>query len=131
LPKGLFLLSVLLMVWQPINVGLAASRALGSITFAGLPLALALMLRLMVAASGMAAGSAVLGRRAGALTLARAALIASAITDLLVYLTPYFPSNRAPGETPFFVAASLTYHAAWLLYLWRSRRVHAAFGDRT
>ena len=49
--------------------------------------------------------------------------IASAATDLIIYLTPYYPSNRGPGETPIYVAVSLVYHGAWLLYLARSRQV--------
>jgi len=75
-----------------------------------------------VAALGVAAGLALFSFRPGAVTLARVALIASGATDLFVYLTPYFPGNRAPGETPIFVTVSLIYHAGWLLYLSRSRR---------
>jgi hypothetical protein len=122
-------LCLLLMVWQPLNVALTASGALDSITLGGFPLVLVLMLRLLVAAFGVAAGLALFSFRAGALTLARMALIASAATDLFVYLTPYVPGNRAPGETPIFVTASLTYHAGWILYLSRSRRVRATFAD--
>jgi len=121
------LLCVLLVAWQPLNVGLSAARTLDSIALGGPPLVFALVLRLLVAAVGLAAGLALFGRHAGALTLARAALVMSAALDLFVSLTPYVPSNRAPGETPVFVAASLAYHAAWLLYLSRSRRVRAAF----
>jgi hypothetical protein len=120
-------LCVLLIAWQPVSVGLSASRALDRIALGGLPLTLVLMLRLLVAAVGLAAGLALFGLRPGALTLARVALVASAATDAFVSLTPYVPSNRAPGETPVFVAASLAYHAAWLVYLSRSRRVRAAF----
>jgi hypothetical protein len=127
LPNLLLVLCVLLIAWQPVSVGLSASRALDSIALGGLPLAFVLTLRLLVAAVGMAAGFALFGLRAGALTLAKVALVVSAATDLFVYLTPYIPSNRAPGETPVFVAASLTYHALWLVYLLRSRRVRAAF----
>lgn len=127
LPNLLLVLCVLLIAWQPVSVGLSASRALDRIALGGLPLTLVLMLRLLVAAVGLAAGLALFGLRPGALTLARVALVASAATDAFVYLTPYIPSNRAPGETPVFVAASLAYHAAWFVYLSRSRRVRAAF----
>ena len=117
------------MLWQPVTVGLAASRALDSLALGGLPMALVLMLRLLAAALGVAAGLALLRRRMGAVKLARAALVAAAATDLFVYLTPFAPSNRAPGETPVLIAVSLTYYAGWLLYLLRSRRVRAAFAD--
>ena len=119
----LLLLCLLLMVWLPLNVGIGVSHALHSVALGGLPVALVLVLRLLVAAVGVAAALALLNRRPAAVSLARGALIASAATDMIVYLTPYYPSNRAPGETPIYVAASLVYHGAWLLYLARSQRV--------
>lgn len=127
LPNALLLLCLLLILVQPVSVGLTASRALDALAFRGLPAILVLTLRLLVAALGVAAGRALLGRRAGALKLAKTALIAGAATDVFVYLTPYFPSNRAPGETPIFVGLSLAYYSAWLVYLSRSRRVREAF----
>jgi len=47
--------------------------------------------------------------------------------DLVIYLSPYFPSNRMPGDAPLYVAASLAYHGAWLAYLFRSKRVRNTF----
>ena len=82
-----------------------------------------MILRLLATGFGVAAGLALLGMRPGAVLLTRIALAASAATDLFVYLTPYFPSNRAPGETPVYVLVSLTYHILWLAYLFRSKRV--------
>lgn len=125
----LLLLCLLLIVWQPVSVGLTASRALGSIAFGGASLVLVLLLRILVAALGVSAGLALFGRRPAAVTLALVALIVSAATDLFIYLTPYFPRNRAPGETPVFVAVSALYHGGWILYLRRSRRVRATFDD--
>jgi hypothetical protein len=119
------------MLWQPISVALTASGALRSIAIAGFPLALVLILRLLVAAFGVAAGLALYSLRTGAVALAKVALIASAAIDVFVSLTPYVPSNRSPGETPIVLTASLTYHAGWLLYLSRSRRVRATFPDDT
>ena len=126
----LLLLCGLLLVWHPIQIGLAASRALNSLGLGGVPLVLVMLARLLVAGLGVGAGLAILGRRVGAIGLATFALVASAAIDLFVYLTPYFPSNRAPGETPVFVIVSLTYHAAWLLYLSRSKRVRAIFAEQ-
>jgi len=84
-------------------------------------------MRLLVAALGIAAGIALLGRRAGAVTLAKVSLAASAATDVFVYTTPFFPNNRPPGDTVLFVAASLAYHGAWMIYLFRSKRVKEIF----
>lgn len=115
----------LLLVWQPISTGLVASNALDSLAIRGLLVALILLLRVVVTALGVAAGLALLGRRPGGVTLAKVSLFASAATDLFVYLTPYFPNHRPPGQTPLFVLASLTYHGVWIGYLFRSKRVIA------
>ena len=125
----LFVLCALLLVWQPISTGLVASRMLGLLPIRGLPVALVVILRLLATGFGVAAGLALLGLRPGAVVLTRISLAASAVTDLIVYLTPYFPNNRAPGETPVFVVVSLAYHILWLAYLFRSKRVAATFRD--
>ena len=119
----LLILCLLLLVWQPISVGLAASRSLGVLSASGFPAILILLARLLVTSVGVAAGLALLGRRPGAVALAKVSLLLSAATDLFVYTTPYFPNNRAPGETPLYVLGSLTYYTAWLIYLHRSKRV--------
>ena len=119
----LLILCLLLLIGQPASVGLATSNALGAIMASGLPAILVLVARLLVTSAGVAAGLALLGRRPAAVALARVSLLVSAVTDLFVYTTPYFPSNRAPGETPLYVLGSLTYYTAWLIYLQRSKRV--------
>jgi hypothetical protein len=60
--------------------------------------------------------------------MARASIVLSAATDLFVYLTPYFPSNRMPGDTPLYVAAALVYWTGWWCYLQFSRRVQRLYG---
>jgi hypothetical protein len=125
----LLLLCVLLMVWQPIEVGLTAARALESLALGGLPLTLVLLLRVLVAGFGISAALALFNRRAGAVTLARLVLIVSAATDVFVELTPYFPRNRAPGETPVAIIVSVMYYAAWIAYLSRSQRVRRTFAE--
>ena len=121
----LLLLCRLLVVFHPLALAATASNALGSLSARGTPIALILILRLIVVGFGMAAGRALQRMQPGAATLARAALLASAATDVFVYTTPYFPNNRVPGDTPLYVAATLAYHGAWLLYLARSKRVRA------
>jgi hypothetical protein len=123
----LLVLCALLLIWQPLSLGLAASSVLDALPVRGLPLALVLTLRLLVTATGIAAGLALLARRAAAVTLAKVALVASAATDLFVYSTPYYPSNRLPGDTMWFIAASLVYHGIWLGYLLRSTRVRNTY----
>ena len=123
------LLCALLLIGQPISTGLVASGMLGLLAVRGLPVALIVLLRVLATGFGVAAGLALLGLRPGGLVMTRISLVASATTDLIIYLAPYFPSNRAPGETPVYVLASLTYHGLWLGYLFRSKRVKATFRD--
>ena len=123
----LLLLSRLLIVWQPLNFAVAGMSALGAIGVRGPAVALILVVRTIVTAVGVAAGIALSNRHAGAVTLAKVALVSSAAIDLFVYTTPYFPNNRVPGDTIYYIAASLAYHAAWLAYLFRSRRVRNTY----
>lgn len=123
----LLLLCRLLVVFHPLALAVTASNALGALQARGTAVALILILRLIVVGFGMAAGRALQQVQPGAVTLARAALAASAATDVFVYTTPFFPNNRPPGDTPLYVAATLAYHGAWLLYLARSKRVRATY----
>jgi hypothetical protein len=113
----LLALSLALMVWQPVNLGLAASSALEALAIRGWPLMIVIAIRVAVAGFGIAAGLAIIGRHPGAIAMARASLALSAATDVFVYTTSYFPNNRIPGETPFYVAASLAYYSGWMAYL--------------
>jgi hypothetical protein len=124
----LFVLCLLLLVGQPVSLGFIASNALDALPVRGTPLAFALLVRLLVAAFGIAAGLALLGGRAAAPTLARISIVASAATDAFVYSTSLFPNNRMPGDTEIVVAASCAYYAIWLTYLFRSKRVRNTYG---
>ena len=114
-------------MWQPLNLAVAAMGALDAIAVRGPAVVMVLVIRMIVTALGIAAGIALSNRHAGAVTLAKAALLCSAATDLFVYSTPYFPNNRMPGDTIYYVAGSLAYHGAWLMYLFRSRRVRNTY----
>ena len=123
----LLVLCRLLVVFHPLSLAVTASGALGAMSVRGTAVALILLLRLVVVGLGMAAGRALRNLQPGAVALAKAALLASAATDVFVYTTPYFPSNRPPGDTVYYVAASLAYHGAWLIYLAGSKRVRATY----
>jgi hypothetical protein len=118
----------LLIVFHPLSLAVTASSVLNALFVRGAPVAIVLILRLVVVAFGVAAGLALQNLRPDAVALARLALLLSAATDVFVYTTPYFPSNRFPGDTTFYVVASLAYHGAWLAYLARSTRVRQTFG---
>jgi hypothetical protein len=123
----LLVLCALLIVWQPVSLGLVASGALDELPVRGVPLALVLLARLLVTALGIAAGLAMFSRRPAALTMAKVSLVASAAMDVFVYSTHYFPNNRLPGDTPLFIAVSLAYYTIWIVYLFRSKRVRDTF----
>jgi hypothetical protein len=119
----LLVLAVLLIAWAPLNLASSASRTLAALPRRGLGLAAIVLAQVFAAALGVAAGLALIGRRPGAVRLARVSLGMSAIVDILVYVTPYYPRNRPPGDDTITLWASLAYYTAWLLYLWRSNRV--------
>ena len=123
----LLILSRLLVVFHPLILAVTAAGALGALSVRGTAVALILLFRLSVVGFGMAAGRALQNLQPNAVTLAKAALILSATTDVFIYLTPYFPSNRLPGDTPLYVAATVAYHGAWLWYLFRSARVRNTY----
>jgi hypothetical protein len=123
----LLLLCRLLIVFHPLSLAVTASAVLNALFVRGAPVAIVLVLRLVVVAFGMAAGRALQSLQPGAVRFARLALLLSAATDVFVYTTPYFPSNRLPGDTTYYVIASLAYHGAWLAYLARSTRVRNTF----
>lgn len=125
----LLLLCRLLVVFHPLSLAVTASGALGALSVRGTAVALILILRLVVVGFGMAAGRALQTLQPGAVRLAKAALLASAAADVFVYTTPFFPNNRQPGDTIYYVAATLAYHAAWLGYLVRSKRVQATYSQ--
>ena len=123
----LLLLCRLLIVFHPLSLAVTASNVLNAMFVRGASVAIVLILRLVVVAFGVAAGRALQTLRPDAVGFARLALLMSAATDVFVYTTPFFPSNRLPGDTTYYVAASLAYHGAWLAYLARSKRVRMTF----
>ncbi len=127
LPGWLLILCFLLLVYQPLSLALATSRALDALLMRGLPMLLVIVAQGLVTAFGIAAGLALVGRRPGAVTLAKWSLGVSAATDVFVYSTHFLPSNRFVGNTPFYVAGSLGYYGIWLAYLFGSKRVRDTF----
>jgi len=123
-PGGwLLLLCVLLLVWQPVSFGLAASTMLDRLPTRGVPLAAVLLTRVVVIGFGIAGGLALLAGRSGGLTLAKLSLVMAAALDVFIYATPYYPTNLPPGDAPYYAAVSVAYSIAWMAYLTRSKRV--------
>jgi hypothetical protein len=123
----LLLLCILLLVWQPFNLAMVMSGLMDELSVRGAGLGIIMLGRLLAAGLGIAAGLALLQRRPGAVSIARASLVFSAVVDLVVYATPYSPNNRPPGDATIVLAASLLYYTIWFAYLARSRRVKATY----
>ncbi len=119
------LLCGLLMWWEPMSFAMVAAGAFNAISVRGVPVVLVLVARTVAAALCFAAGRSLLDRRPSGPALARVALGLSGAVHVFAYVTPYFPSNRMPGDTPIYVTATLVYYGGWLLYLLRSKQVAA------
>jgi hypothetical protein len=117
----------MLTLWHPVIYGLSASAAIGAVAVRGPTVAIVIVARLVVVAGGVAAGMALRSGRETAVRLAMGSLALSAAMDVFVFTTSYYPSNRMPGETPLYVAATVAYYGAWILYLARSKRVRRTF----
>jgi hypothetical protein len=123
----LALLCLLLIVWRPVTLAVSTASSMSSLGFRGLSMAVVVVAQLMVAGVGVSAGLALLNRRRGADAFARWSLFLAAAMDVFVYSTSFLPNRRMPGTTPFYIAASLAYHGAWIAYLTLSRRVQRTF----
>jgi hypothetical protein len=121
----LLLFCGLLLVWQPISLALTMSGLVDELSVRGAGLGIILLARLLGAGLGIAAGLSLFQLKPGAVSIAKASLVFSAILDVVVYATPYSPNNRPPGDATVVLAASLLYYATWFAYLVRSKRVQA------
>ena len=123
----LLVLCALLLVWQPLNLGLTMAGLVEELSRRGPGLAVILLARLLAAGLGIAAGLSLFQLKPGAVTLAKASLAFSATVDVIVYATPYSPNNRPPGDATIVLVVSLIYYGVWFAYLSRSRRVRATY----
>ena len=121
----LLVLSRVLIIWEPLEFAVAAFGALNAIAVRGLPVALVLLVRLAATALSVAAGRAMYDRNSSGPRLATVALALTGATRLFAYLTPYFPSNRLPGQTSLYVAVVIVYYGGGLAYLTWSKQVTA------
>lgn len=123
----LLILCGLLLVWQPISLAATMSGLVDELSIRGAGLGFILLARLMAAGLGIAAGLALFQLKPGAVALAKASLIVSALVDALAFATPWTPNNRPPGDATIILTLSLLYYGAWFAYLVRSRRVRTTY----
>jgi hypothetical protein len=122
----LLLLCILLTVWNPAALALVAASRVETGTASTLALML-LAVRLVVTGVGVAAGFALWHKRAGAVTLAKASLLLSALEGAGRLSTRLGLSDAPPGTRLPLALALVVYTAAWYLYLEKSRRVRATY----
>src|SRR5262252_735470 len=123
----LVVLCRLLLVYQPLSLALSASAALNSFPTRGSRVLVAIAIRVVVTGINIAAGLALTNRAPAAVRLASIALVLSAACDVFILTTSFYPNNRPPGDTPFYLLATVLYHGVWLGYLARSRRVRETY----
>ena len=125
-PAGgwLLLLSRLLIVGHPLVFALRATEAIGALSIRGTPLAIALVIHAVIVAIGVAAGRALGVGAPHGVRFTQFALVLSLSMELVRYSTSIFPNNRMPGDTPFYVAATVLYHGVWLAYLVMGTKRH-------
>jgi len=114
-------LAVVLMLWEPLTLALAASTLLRRITEHGVPAYAVLVVKVFVAGVGIAAGMALWQGRPGAMVLARWALALSLATTLCSRLTHFWPATLPPGVAGPALAASVVWTGGWLVWSLRPR----------
>jgi hypothetical protein len=123
----LLLLCAVLAVINPASLAVvAASRVGAAVPLSTLVLTL-LAVRLIVTSVGVAAGMALWHKRAGAVQLARASLVLSALETVGRLSTRVGYSETPPGLRLPLALAVIVFNGAWYLYLEKSRRVRATY----
>lgn len=123
----LLLLCLLLTIWEPASLALVAASRVAEVATGNLASMVLLLARLFVTAAGVAAGIALWRRHSHAVTLARAALVLSALEDVARIFSRYGASTAPPGTRLPVALFIVCYYAAWLAYLQKSKRVKSTF----
>jgi hypothetical protein len=124
----LLLLCLLLTIWTPATLAIVASSSIAEWSTSSTLALVLLGARLAVTSIGVAAGMALWQKRPGAVRLAKASLVLSAM-EAIGRLSARVGLSEAPPGTRLPLAILLIlYNAAWYFYLEKSRRVRATYG---
>ena len=124
----LLLLCIVLAVVNPATLAVVAASRVGSTVPPSTLVLTLLALRLVVTSVGVAGGMALWHTRAGAVQLAKASLVLSAVETVGRLSTRVGLSEAPPGLRLPMALAVILFNAAWYLYLEKSRRVRATYG---
>jgi len=124
----LFLLCLILTVWNPASLALRLAGAASSLTSQPTVTLVSLVVRLGVTSIGVSAGIALFLRRPRAVQLTKIALVLFA-SEAVIRLSTRIGLSEAPPGTRLPLAIFVAAHnAAWYLYLHKSRHVRAIYG---
>jgi hypothetical protein len=112
-------LAIILAGWEPLNLALFLAPRLLSVAVRGWEAVALLVVRLLIAGLGIAAGMALWQQAPQARVLATAALILSTFAAAVTLGTSILPSNLPPGDAPFWMALIALHNGSWLIYLWK------------
>lgn len=112
------------MLWEPLNFASAVAATGRSLEFRG-PLAIVeLVASGAIAVLSVAASWSLLNREPHGIPLARAALIATTLREVLALYWTRLPSNVVPGTRGVYSLMMAAHAAGWLAYLRKARRTY-------
>ena len=114
---AVWLLSATLLVWRPLDFAVEFSSTLSSLEQRGLIGVVELLAHGAVAALAVAAVRALWNAMPSGTLLARAALVASALTTAQSHYWSVLPHQTMPGDRLPMVVTAIVVAAVWLLYL--------------
>jgi hypothetical protein len=117
----LWLLCATLLVWRPLDFEIEFSSTLSSLGQRGVAGILELLVHGAVAALAVAAVRALSNALPSGLLLARAALVASALTTIQSHYWSALPHQTMPGDRIPLAITGLVVAVLWLWYLSRGR----------
>ncbi len=127
-PLAIFLLVLILAVWNPASLALHAASSVSALSSRSTLSLLFLGARIALTSVGIAAGLALWLQRPGALWLAKLALVLFGLEAVVRLATRVDLSSAPPGTRLPMALLVILHNAGWYLYLHLSRRVRAAYG---
>jgi hypothetical protein len=115
-------LAAILVLWEPLNFGSAAAATGRSVEFRGAVALIELAVSGVIAVVSVAAAWSLMNRAPHGIPIARMALIATTLREIVALYWTRLPSNVAPGTRGLSSAMMAAHAAAWLVYLARIRR---------
>ncbi|HET7221008.1 MAG TPA: hypothetical protein VFJ02_23300 [Vicinamibacterales bacterium] len=121
----MLILCAVLALWRPLGFAVELPLVLPSLGMRGIAGAIELLFHGAVAVLAIAAVRALAGELPLGPPLAAAALVASAAATVQSLYWSALPNQTVPGSELTIATLAVLHALVWLIYLKRSRRVHA------